>query len=128
MGTTTIPFGPDADPLGLEATEFEFVSLDGPQYNIENEEISTKKDGSFLRFAATRELVQFTAHYTVLNGGATPPARGLYDASAGGIGKVWIRNASINKPQAGDWTMAVQFVVPADLGSQEALRTDFGLS
>lgn len=129
MADPTIPFGPDTEPLGLTVTDWEFISLDGPQSALDNEKKSLKKDGKFLRFVATREIVKYTANYIALTSTATAPARGLYDAAAGGMGaKVWIQSANISKPQEGDRTMAVTFVLPSDVAAPEALRTDLGLT
>lgn len=125
MSAPTIPFGPGADPLGLSTTDFEFISLDGPQISLENETESHKKDGTFLRVAATRSKTTFTANYTILVDAPTLPAEGLFDASGGGVGKVWINNVNVSKPQQGDQTMAVQFWKPGDVTNTEGLAADF---
>jgi len=126
MSSPTIPFGPDTEPLGLAADDFEFISLDGPQEALDNESLSEKKDGAFLRWVATRKVTTYTANYTILDGSASLPATGLYNAAAGGIGgNVWIRNVNVSKPQAGDRTLAVTYAQPADVTATEGLETDF---
>jgi hypothetical protein len=125
MADPTIPFGPGAEPLGLTASDFEYISLDGPQKSLDNESMSEKKDGKFLRWVATRTLLQYVANYLVLDDSAEIPDPGLYDASAGAIGsKVWLRNANVSKPQAGDQTLAVTFLLAVDTVNTEALRAD----
>lgn len=126
MAAPTIPFGPTADPLGLAAASFEFVSVEGPQVSLENETPSHKKDGAFLRWAATRKVTTYTANYIILNSATALPATGLYDAAAGAIGgKVWLRSVNKSAPQEGDQTLAVTFAVPGDVTNQEALASDF---
>lgn len=129
MAAPTIPFGPGTDPLALTATDFEFISLDGPQTSLENEESSEKADGTFLRWAATRKVTTYTANYLILDGTAALPSVGLYDAALGGLaGKCWIRSVNVSKPQGADQTLAVQFAVPGDVGATEALRSDFSFA
>lgn len=126
MADPTIPFGPGTEPLGLAAASFEFVSFDGPQTSLDNEKMSTKKDGKFLRWAATRQVSVYTANYLILDATAALPAVGLYDASLGGAGgKVWIRNVNKSAPQEGDQTLAVTYAVPDDVDAPEALYADF---
>jgi len=128
MAAPTIPFGPDTEPLGLNSSHWEFVSCDGPQEALDNESLSEKKDGQFLRWVATRKVTTYTANYIKIDSGASAPATGLYDASGGGMaGDVWIRNSNVSKPQGADQTLAVTFAVPGDVTNQEALRSDFSL-
>jgi hypothetical protein len=126
MAAPTIPFGPTAEPLGLDVEEYEFVSQEGPQQSIENESLSMAADGAFLRWCATRGIDVWTANYIILDDTADLPDVGLYDAAAGEIGgKVWIRSVNVSNPQAGDQTLAVTFAVPTDVAEVEALYDDF---
>jgi len=124
MSAPTIPFGPGTEPLGLSTTNFEFISLDGPQSSVENETPSFAADGTILRVAATRKKISYTANYTIKVAGAAGPARGLYDATASFGTPVWISSVNVSKPQQGDQTMAVAFWVPGTVTNQEALRAD----
>jgi len=126
MSAPTIPFGPGVDPLGLLDTDFEFVSLDGPQIAIENETPSYQADGAFLRVAATREKHSFTANYTILAADAVLPEEGLYDASSKPLArKCWISSVNVSKPQQGDQTMAVAYYYYGDVVATEGLAADF---
>lgn len=126
MAAPTIPFGPGAEPLALDDTDFEFVSLEGPQESLDNETPSHKKDGAFLRWAATRKVTTYTANYIILDAAGVLPEVGLHDATLGAIGgKVWIRSVNKSAPQEGDQTLAVTFAVPGDVTAQEALAADF---
>jgi hypothetical protein len=124
MAAPTIPFGPDTDPLALTDTDWEFVSLDGPQISLENEHLSEKKDGAFLRWAATRKITVYTANYIRLKTTATPPAIGLGEFGLADT-PYWVRSANESQPQEGDQTLAVTFAVPGDVTNQEALASDF---
>lgn len=126
MGAPAIPFGSGTDPLGLTNTDWEFISHDYT-LKIDNEKMSVKNDGTFLRIVATRVKCEGTANYLRLANAAAVPALGLYDASAGGLArKVWLTGPTHGQPQEADQTLAVPYWYAADLGAayREGLRAN----